>query len=127
MNNNPWPFRREGLLIMPPRALLRRAFLLLLGLRAARSSAGDREHGYHICVEECLSSEWEPTTTLLLLGWTATADCRYECTWNRTAWRLARGEPPLQYHGKWPFYRLLGVQVSPANFHSCACCRSHEP
>jgi hypothetical protein len=85
--------------------------LVLLGLPAAWSSTGDREHGYRVCVQECLSSDWEPTASLRLLGWTATANCCYECSWNRTAWRMERGEPPLQYHGKWPFYRLLGVQV----------------
>jgi post-GPI attachment to proteins factor 3 len=89
----------------------------------ARSSVGDREPGYRACVHVCLSSEWDPPLSLRLLGWTAAADCGYFCSWNRTAARAALGQRPLQYHGKWPFHRVVGVQAgAPATTARCTGC-----
>lgn len=49
-----------------------------------------------------------------LLLWDCPSECDYTCQHVVTDKRLAREppyrEPVLQYHGKWPFYRFLGVQ-----------------
>lgn len=51
---------------------------------------------------------------LRLLWWTCSSNCDYVCQHIITARRLSRDPPMLspvvQYHGKWPFHRLLGVQ-----------------
>ena len=49
-----------------------------------------------------------------LLLWDCPSECDYTCQHIITAQRLARDPPFLnpivQYHGKWPFYRLFGMQ-----------------
>ncbi|KAK4681530.1 hypothetical protein QC764_108190 [Podospora pseudoanserina] len=56
-----------------------------------------------------------PNTTplplhLRLLFWTCPSECDYTCQHIITSTRLSRNEPVVQFHGKWPFYRLLGMQ-----------------
>jgi hypothetical protein len=48
--------------------------------------------------------------SLRLLQWSWVDNCRYECMHQVVAARLRRGAPVQQYHGKWPFVRVLGVQ-----------------
>jgi hypothetical protein len=57
-----------------------------------------------------------PTPALInrLLLWTCPSECDYTCQHIITDRRVAR-EPPylqpvLQFHGKWPFHRLSGIQ-----------------
>jgi hypothetical protein len=49
-----------------------------------------------------------------LLLWTCPAECDYNCQHVVTDERLARDpayrDPVLQFHGKWPFHRFLGMQ-----------------
>lgn len=49
-----------------------------------------------------------------LLLWDCPSECDYTCQHVITDKRLARDppyrEPILQFHGKWPFYRFLGMQ-----------------
>ena len=45
-----------------------------------------------------------------MLQWSWTDDCRYECMHRIVAERVACGEEIQQYHGKWPFVRVAGVQ-----------------
>ncbi|THC95387.1 hypothetical protein EYZ11_005155 [Aspergillus tanneri] len=51
---------------------------------------------------------------LRLLLWTCPAECDYTCQHVVTDRRVARDPPMLnpivQFHGKWPFHRILGVQ-----------------
>ncbi|TPX16687.1 uncharacterized protein E0L32_003628 [Thyridium curvatum] len=54
-----------------------------------------------------------PSLTALhrrLLLWDCPSECDYTCQHIITARRVARGDPVVQFHGKWPFYRLLGLQ-----------------
>lgn len=90
----------------------------------ALASLGDVDVWYTDCVWYCLRDRecrdpdtWEdrPISAaqdwiLNLMRWTCGEDCRYECMRNHTAYRLSQGLPPLQYHGKWPFVRVLGTQ-----------------
>jgi hypothetical protein len=49
-----------------------------------------------------------------LLFWDCPAECDYTCQHIVTEQRLAREipyrQPIYQYHGKWPFYRFMGMQ-----------------
>jgi hypothetical protein len=44
------------------------------------------------------------------MGWTCADDCSYHCMWRVSSARQARGLAVLQYHGKWPFFRIFGLQ-----------------
>ncbi|KAJ1922531.1 hypothetical protein IWQ60_006458 [Tieghemiomyces parasiticus] len=94
------------------------ASLALLALVAA--STGDRAQPFQICVRNCELdvchvNDPNPTTESLprilrVFFWTCSQNCRYECMQAITSTAQARGEPIQQYYGKWPFYRLLGIQ-----------------
>ena len=45
-----------------------------------------------------------------LLLWTCPRECDYTCQRIVTARRRAAGQEVTQFHGKWPFARLLGIQ-----------------
>ncbi|QSZ28863.1 hypothetical protein DSL72_003368, partial [Monilinia vaccinii-corymbosi] len=45
-----------------------------------------------------------------LLFWTCPAECDLTCQHIITNARVASGQPIVQFHGKWPFYRFLGMQ-----------------
>lgn len=65
-----------------------------------------------------------------LLLWTCPAECDYTCQHITTARRRAR-DPPLrdpvvQYHGKWPFHRLLGMQEPASVLFSLANFLAHD-
>lgn len=52
-----------------------------------------------------------PTALLhRLMLWTCSSECDQTCQHIITDRRVARGEPVVQFHGKWPFHRLLGMQ-----------------
>ncbi|RKP07946.1 Per1-like-domain-containing protein [Thamnocephalis sphaerospora] len=86
------------------------------------ASEGDRAPEYQLCTLDCeqrLCQQRVGNETIQvnplplymrLLHWTCPDDCRYQCQHSVTAARLERGEPVVQYHGKWPFTRILGVQ-----------------
>lgn len=45
-----------------------------------------------------------------LLLWDCPAECDYTCQHIITAQRVAAAAPIVQFHGKWPFHRFLGMQ-----------------
>ncbi|CAK9441693.1 uncharacterized protein LODBEIA_P55610 [Lodderomyces beijingensis] len=47
---------------------------------------------------------------LRLLGWTCESNCDYQCQRVITAERRKNNEEIYQFHGKWPFWRIGGVQ-----------------
>ncbi|ODQ66335.1 Per1-like protein, partial [Nadsonia fulvescens var. elongata DSM 6958] len=47
---------------------------------------------------------------LRAMFWTCFQDCQYQCQQLITAVRVSRGDSVLQFHGKWPFIRLWGMQ-----------------
>ncbi|AGO10835.1 AaceriAFR678Cp [[Ashbya] aceris (nom. inval.)] len=54
------------------------------------------------------------------LLWDCSADCDYQCQQVITRRRLLEGEEPVQFHGKWPFVRMLGMQEFFASVFSVA-------
>jgi hypothetical protein len=47
--------------------------------------------------------------------WDCASECEYQCMIRREAERQLEGLPPVQYHGKWPFKRFLGIQACLSN------------
>ncbi|KAF4546645.1 Mn2+ homeostasis protein [Lasiodiplodia theobromae] len=94
------------------------ALLLLAG--TAHASLGDRLPDFKDCVKVCTESNCEgpdqppiPFRHRLLL-WDCPSECDYTCQHIVTDKRLARDppyrSPVLQFHGKWPFHRFMGMQ-----------------
>lgn len=91
-------------------------------LTAATASPGDKLKRFKRCVRECNTincdgsakpSEWsfDPfNQNLQYLYWTCQNDCDYQCQRIITAERKQAHRKPLQFHGKWAFRRLFGVQ-----------------
>ncbi|KXX80509.1 Protein PER1 [Madurella mycetomatis] len=98
--------------------LLLFAGLLLAGPAAA--SIGDRLPEFQNCVEICKQENCGPDAAhqtpiplhRRLLLWTCPQECDYTCQHIITARRqsLSPPEPVVQFHGKWPFRRVLGMQ-----------------
>ncbi|KAF2086621.1 Mn2+ homeostasis protein-like protein Per1 [Saccharata proteae CBS 121410] len=96
------------------------AVLLLLLACGAHASLGDRLPDFKNCVKVCVETNCDgpdPTPIPLqhrLLLWTCPAECDYVCQHIITDKRLSRDPPHLspilQFHGKWPFHRFLGMQ-----------------
>jgi hypothetical protein len=42
--------------------------------------------------------------------WNCASECDYTCQQIITTRRVLRGDPIVQFHGKWPFHRFLGMQ-----------------
>lgn len=47
---------------------------------------------------------------LSILGWNCENNCDYQCQRIITSEREANGLPVYQFHGKWPFLRVFGIQ-----------------
>jgi hypothetical protein len=70
----------------------------------------DAEH-CQICVEKnCLIEPTPVPLHLRLLFWTCPSECDYACQRSVTEERERQGRAIEQFHGKWPFRRLFGVQ-----------------
>ncbi|KAG0042226.1 hypothetical protein BGZ83_000747 [Gryganskiella cystojenkinii] len=93
------------------------------------ASSGDRQEEYQSCVADCDRDICQPTSPSALAAftdeqrevrdgsvsqrlfwWSCLDNCRYLCMQTITQVALLKNEPVHQYHGKWPFYRLWGMQ-----------------
>ncbi|KAF7936273.1 uncharacterized protein EAE98_002492 [Botrytis deweyae] len=93
--------------------------IAVLGLLSvANASTGDRLPEFKQCVEVCQRENCDnevgggtkiPLHHRLLL-WTCPAECDYTCQHIITDSRVKSSQPIVQFHGKWPFYRFLGMQ-----------------
>ena len=66
-----------------------------------------------MCIDQyCIYEQITLPLHLRLLLWTCPSECDYSCQRSVTVSRLARDPPESieQFHGKWPFRRVLGVQ-----------------
>jgi len=85
------------------------------------SSWGDSSPEYRNCLQPCIRNNctnpsglgaWRAGQSLpeYVVGWTCQEDCGYMCTWKATdSIRRRTGRVP-QFHGRWPFLRLFGMQ-----------------
>lgn len=97
------------------------SFLLLsVMVTLVTSSVGDKSYVYQKCNHHCESvnctgshlkkfiqhqpfSHW-------LLGWSCQDECKYMCMWITVDAFEKDGLKVPQFHGKWPFVRLFGIQ-----------------
>jgi hypothetical protein len=61
-----------------------------------------------------------------LLLWDCPAECDYTCQHIITDQRVAAFEEVVQFHGKWPFYRFLGMQEPFSVFFSLLNLLAHQ-
>ncbi|KAH7133671.1 Per1-like protein [Dactylonectria macrodidyma] len=92
--------------------------VLVLALAAtAHGSAGDRLPEFRDCLNVCKTENCGPgqdhTPIPLhhrLLLWNCASECKYACQHIVTGQRIDAGAKIVQFYGKWPFYRFLGMQ-----------------
>lgn len=84
------------------------------------ASIGDRLPQYRECLAQCYETQCVSHTPFLteydvnvfskyLLLWTCPLDCDFKCRSHVAATRKSQGLPIVQFHGKWPFHRILGI------------------
>ncbi|KAK3329048.1 Per1-like-domain-containing protein [Apodospora peruviana] len=96
------------------------AMVMVLFATPVSASVGDRLPEFSECVEICqrenCGADSEHNTPIplhhRLLLWTCPAECDYTCQHIITIRRVSAKppQPIVQFHGKWPFYRFLGMQ-----------------
>jgi len=91
------------------------------------ASPGDNLDSFHDCLEACQFKICQTTTTyednfflkyqysnvspiLRLLSWDCFTNCDYQCQQIITMIRMEKNEEIYQFHGKWPFKRILFTQ-----------------
>lgn len=92
------------------------ALILVLYVRTTDASVGDRLPQFKECLQVCKTENCGPGNETpipflhRLLFWNCASECDYTCQHIITARRVATGQPIVQFHGKWPFHRFLGLQ-----------------
>ncbi|KAI0539936.1 Per1-like-domain-containing protein [Xylaria digitata] len=101
----------------PSSLLLVTALIACLLLQPAEASLGDRLPEFRECVEVCDHENCDPNNDPTpiplhhrLLFWTCAQECDYTCQHITTTRRVEAGQSVTQFHGKWPFIRVLGMQ-----------------
>ena len=92
------------------------SFTVTILLASAYASSGDRSQEFIDCVDLCKVTRCGPNfwsnsaLALRVTRWSCTDDCKYECMHDITDRDIQNGRKIHQYHGKWPFWRLAGMQ-----------------
>jgi len=89
--------------------------VLSILLSYVKGSKGDIDYRYNECLDVCKIDVCDKnppklSLSLRLTFWSCEADCKYQCMFKNVREREVNGEPVVQYYGKWPFYRFLGMQ-----------------
>ncbi|KAL6632048.1 Per1-like protein [Neocallimastix californiae] len=89
--------------------------LCSLLISSVKSSWGDIDKRFKECLYICNESicENDPpklSLPLRLTFWSCEAECKYHCMFKNVEERQNNNERIVQYYGKWPFYRFLGMQ-----------------
>ena len=85
-------------------------------LASAYASSGDRSLHFIDCVDLCKVTRCGPhfwshsSVALRVTRWSCTDDCKYECMHKITDREIQKGARIQQYYGKWPFWRVAGMQ-----------------
>ena len=85
------------------------------------SSWGDQSSYYQMCLQHCTrqtcsqpaaKAEWMSAQSLVetVVGVSCPQDCSYHCMWQTVEEMEARHGQIPQFHGKWPFLRVWGLQ-----------------
>ncbi|XP_012275338.1 post-GPI attachment to proteins factor 3 isoform X2 [Orussus abietinus] len=80
-------------------------------------SNGDTSRYYRQCLSTCKTSSRERDIDLAEPGFftsrtllSSQDDCKYTCMWDTVNYFTSRGLQVPQFHGKWPFIRMFGLQ-----------------
>ncbi|KAJ6606174.1 Per1-like protein [Mycena vulgaris] len=90
--------------------------VIIAAVGAVWASSGDRSPEFEICLKRCGSTRCSPSRhvslsiPLRLTRWTCEDDCKYSCMHDITTRNIRLGDRIHQYYGKWPFWRLAGMQ-----------------
>lgn len=95
--------------------------LITIHLKLVSSSIGDGSRIYQTCLHQSMQlkchteeelEEFTNKQSLMekLLWWDCEDDCRYQCMWKSVGEFKSAGLAIPQFHGKWPFIRIFGVQ-----------------
>ncbi|KAJ7042026.1 Per1-like protein [Mycena alexandri] len=82
----------------------------------AWASSGDRSPEFENCLTRCGNANCSPShrvslsIPLRVTGWTCEDNCKYTCMQDISTRNIRLGDPVHQYYGKWPFWRLAGMQ-----------------
>jgi len=96
-------------------------FALMVNLQEVLCSWGDSSPEYRSCKQRCVVANCTTETNLYkwkerqpipeyIIGWSCQEDCGYDCMWYSADIIYARHNKVPQYHGRWPFVRILGMQ-----------------
>ncbi|KAJ7765780.1 Per1-like protein [Mycena metata] len=83
---------------------------------AAWASSGDRSPEFENCLTRCGNANCSPSRRVSLsiplrvTSWTCEDNCKYTCMQDITSRDIRLHDPVHQYYGKWPFWRLAGIQ-----------------
>ncbi|KAJ7063646.1 Per1-like protein [Mycena amicta] len=83
---------------------------------AVCASSGDRSHEFQNDLTRCRESRCNGSNAvglslpLRVTRWTCEDNCKYTCMHHITTRDKHLGDPVHQYYGKWPFWRLAGMQ-----------------
>jgi hypothetical protein len=89
---------------------------IILFTTSTLASSGDRANEFQSCLGSCKSISCTEadapasSLSLRLTRWTCEDYCKYECMQTITDKAIVTGENVQQYYGKWPFWRLGGIQ-----------------
>ncbi|XP_044755340.1 post-GPI attachment to proteins factor 3 [Coccinella septempunctata] len=95
--------------------------IVSLNLGCTNASAGDHLESYRTCIYSCVDHECDTDgysylndngdiTLSSLIQWPCFDECKYNCMWD-TVDRLESTNVSIpQFHGKWPFIRIFGIQ-----------------
>lgn len=112
------------------------SFVLCALLGSCHGSVGDEDTGFRSCTEQCQktgcinSTCFENCRQIIVNNgmqnvsgyfelqswfsgwqlWDCASECEYQCMIQRELERHLEGQLPVQYHGKWPFKRLISLQ-----------------
>eukprot|EP00039_Didymoeca_costata_P012677 m.183616 g.183616 ORF g.183616 m.183616 type:complete len:331 (+) comp15547_c0_seq2:4167-5159(+) len=115
---------------MIPTWILHVYLLLCAAVPFTSASFGDRTPQFRNCVSACESycvhfpeqnapdlRELDPPNgqqslsfILQCFGWSCESECKYRCMWVIEEKKLQKQQKVVQYYGKWPFKRMLGLQ-----------------
>ncbi|ORX89107.1 Per1-like protein [Basidiobolus meristosporus CBS 931.73] len=88
--------------------------LLLLVIPVSAEGYGDTEPEFLACLDRCNGTTCAANPTLplslRLTFWSCESNCKYTCMREITQRTREAGQPVVQYYGKWPFVRFLGMQ-----------------
>ncbi|XP_034941578.1 post-GPI attachment to proteins factor 3 [Chelonus insularis] len=92
--------------------------IFLINIAKVSASTGDRSQFYRQCLLVCYSHNCKHNVDFEVisfnddgfLSWSCEENCRYECMWETVDHFINHGLHVPQFHGKWPFIRMFGLQ-----------------